>query len=367
MRPLGASLGAGIQRVWEGGAPRPLALGLSAMAWGYGRALRFRDALYSAGLLRSRRLACPVIAIGNLTLGGTGKTPAVELAARTLQESGVEPGIVSRGYGRSTAGVRVAADRGGILCDPRSAGDEPFLLARRVPGVPVVVGENRFEAGKLCVERFGVRALVLDDAFQHRTLHKDLEVVLINGRAPWGNGRLFPRGPLREPLTALSRAHLVIVTRPPDFGVAVDEIFATIRRHNAGAPLVLADVEPVECWEAQSARLLSPEALAGRRLLAFAGIAYPEGFSGTLAGLGATVTGFRKFADHHWYEQRDLDLLAEHARRSGAEGLVTTEKDWVRLLALPLPSIPLWVLGVRLILTRGREQWYSAIKDAIGR
>lgn len=367
MRSQNLSLAAGIKRVWAEGAPRPLALGLSAIALGYGGALRLRDALYAAGLLKSSRLACPVIAIGNLTLGGTGKTPAVELAVRTLQEIGVAPGIVSRGYGRSTTGVKVAADRDGIRSDPRSVGDEPFLLARRMPGVPVVVGENRFEAGTLCVERFGVGALVLDDAFQHRTLHKDLEVVLINGCAPWGNGRLFPRGQLREPLTALARANLVIVTRPPDSGGAVDEIFATIRRHNSGSPLVLADLKPVECWEARSARALSPDALRGRRLLAFAGIAYPEGFSETLTRLGAAVTGFRTLADHHWYEERDLVTLAEHARQSGAEGLVTTEKDWVRLSALSLPQLPLWVLGVRLVLTRGREQWHSAIKSAIGR
>jgi tetraacyldisaccharide 4'-kinase len=349
-----------MRRVWEHGAPKPLALGLSAAAWGYGGLLQLRDALYAAGLLKSRHLPCPVISIGNLTLGGTGKTPAVEMAVKTLQEAGITPGVISRGYGRLTAGVQVVSDRSGICSGPRSVGDEPFLLARRLPGVPIVVGENRFEAGTLCVERFAVGALVLDDAFQHRTLHKDLEVVLINGRSPWGNGRLFPRGLLREPLAALARAHLVVVTRPPGPGT-VSEVMRTIRRYNVTSPLVFADLEPVECWEARSARAFNLDALTHRRLLAFAGIAYPEGFRETLAGIGVAVTGLERFPDHHWYGERDLLALAERARQSGAEGLVTTEKDWVRLSPLPAPPVPLWVLGVRLVLTEGREDWSSAL------
>ncbi len=356
----------GIRRVWEEGAPQTLAAGLSALGLGYRGLLGFRDALYAAGLLRSRALPCPVIGIGNLTLGGTGKTPAVELAVRTLREAGAEPGVVSRGYGRLTAGVQVVSDRTGIRLDARRAGDEPLLLARRLPGVPVVVGGNRFEAGKLCVERFGVSALVLDDAFQHRTLRKDLEVLLVNGLSPWGNGRLFPRGPLREPFEAMGRAHLLVVTRPPDAD-CVSEISRMFRLHNPEGALVLADYEPVECWQAQCNTSHAPDELKGRRLLAFAGIAYPEGFRETLARIGVTVAGFEKFPDHYWYEEDDLVSLVERARAGGAEGLVTTEKDWVRLSCLTLPPTPLWVLGIRMTVTDGLDRWRSAVGGVAAR
>lgn len=349
-----------MSRSWEHTAPLPFRLGLGALAVGYRGGLGFRELLYGAGVLKSRRLPCPVIAIGNLTLGGTGKTPAVELAVRTLREAGIEPAIVSRGYGRASSGVQVVSDRQGLRLDPRSSGDEPFLLAQRFPGVPVVVGENRFEAGRLCLERFRVQALVLDDAFQHRTLEKDLEVVLLNGRAPWGNGRLFPLGALREPLGALRRAHLVVVSRAPGAD-AFEKILAVVRRHNQVSPVVRGEYEPVECWEVRASGSAGPEVLRGRRLLAFAGIAHPQDFRRTLEQVGVRVTHFAEFPDHHWYSEEEVIHLAGQAGRSGAEGLVTTEKDWVRLSTLPSPSVPLWVLRIRLVLADGLDRWRSLL------
>ncbi len=345
--------------------PPAVALGLSAVTAGYRGLLEVRERLYSWGVLRSRRLPCPVISIGNLTLGGSGKTPAAELAVRTLRELGVLPAVVSRGYGRRSAGVQVVADRRGLRADPQSAGDEPFLLARRLPGVPVVVGENRYEAGRHCLESFGVEALVLDDGFQHRTLEKDLEIVLVPGRSPWGNGRLFPRGPLREPVSALGRAHLVVVVGGDADGCALVE--ETVRRHNPRAPIVAADYEPLECWQVRETTPWAPDTLQGRRLLAFAGIARPEGFRQTLERLGVSLTGLVEFPDHHWYEPEDLAAIARRAEGAGAEGLVTTEKDYVRLSALALRTIPIWILSVRLELSRGHAQWREAFQGVLRR
>ncbi|MBI4589028.1 MAG: tetraacyldisaccharide 4'-kinase [Candidatus Rokubacteria bacterium] len=345
--------------------PPALAVGLSAVTAGYRGLLEVRERLYGWGVLKSRRLPCPVISIGNLTLGGTGKTPAVELAVLTLRGAGVLPGVVSRGYGRHSAGVQVVADRRGLRADPQWAGDEPFLLARRLPGVPVVVGENRYEAGRRCLESFGVQALVLDDAFQHRTLEKDLEVVLVAGQSPWGNGHLFPRGPLREPLSSLARSHLVVVTNGTGDGVAL--VGETLRRHNPLAPIVAAEYQPVECWQVRDPNPCAPDALRGRRLLAFAGIARPEGFRQTVERLGVCLTGLVTFPDHHWYSAEDLTAVIRKAEGTGAEGLVTTEKDYVRLSALALRSLPIWILSVRLAITEGHAQWREAFDRVLPR
>jgi tetraacyldisaccharide 4'-kinase len=354
-----------VRRLWERGLPPPAAAGLSALTAGYRGLLEVRERLYGWGVLRSRALPCPVISIGNLTLGGSGKTPAAELAVRTLQELGVRPGVVSRGYGRRSRGVLVVADGKGLRAEPARAGDEPFLLARRLPGVPVVVGENRYEAGRRCLEEFRVQALVLDDAFQHRTLAKDLEVVLVPGADPWGNGRLFPQGPLREPLPALGRAHLVMLVG----GSAGERAGAaeTVRRHNPGAPIVAAEYAPQECFLVREPRPLSPSTLAGRRLLAFAGIARPRNFGATAERLGVDVAGLEAFGDHHWYSDEDVARLARRAVAAGAQGLLTTEKDYVRLSAVALETLPLWVLAVRLEITEGVEEWRRALGGALRR
>lgn len=352
------------EEAWGGKMQPTLAISLSALTLGYRGALALRQTLYTRGFLKSRRLPCPVISVGNLTLGGTGKTPAVELAVRTLMDVGILPGVVSRGYGRRTRGILVVADRHGTRVDPFAAGDEPFLLARRLPGIPIVVGENRYEAGRLCLESFDVQALVLDDAFQHRSLEKDLEIVLISGSAPWGNGHLFPRGPLREPVSALTRAHLVVITEPPD-EASVRAIANTVRAQHPKGGIVTARYEPVEYWEVQGGAVSGLGGLRGLRVYAFAGIARPGNFARTLAKLGLSVAGFTEFPDHHWYDSSELEALASHARACGAQALVTTEKDAVRCLGLTLSSCPLLALAVRLSLADGRDAWERAFQSLL--
>ena len=226
-----------LRRYWEDPDTPVVTAGLSALSLGYRGALRVRDLAYRFGILRTGRLPCAVVSVGNLTLGGSGKTPTVELVVRTLPELGAVPAVVSRGYGRVTRGVHVVADREGVRADARTAGDEPLLLAERLPGVAVVVGENRYEAGRVAVERLGATALVLDDGFQHRTLAKDLEILVVQGRAPWGNARVFPRGMLREPLAGLARAHAIVVTNPagPAAGGGGDRDGAALQPDRGGA------------------------------------------------------------------------------------------------------------------------------------
>ena len=220
---------------------------------------------------------------------------------RTLAEMGAVPAVVSRGYGRRSQGVRVVADREGLRSTPRESGDEPYLLARRLPGTAVVVGESRYEAARLAVEGCRATAVVIDDGFQHRTLAKDVEIVVVNGGNPWGNGRLFPRGSLREPPAALRKAHLVVVTNPPG-PAAVRDIERVLRRHNRRAPLVTAAYRVADVWEVSEGVRAASADLAGRRVVALAGLASPRGFAETVRGLGAEVASLAEFPDHHWYE-----------------------------------------------------------------
>ncbi|HXU90322.1 MAG TPA: tetraacyldisaccharide 4'-kinase [Methylomirabilota bacterium] len=386
---------------WQDGFGPTASRVLSVAAGGYRGLLGTRDWLYTLGVLKSHRLGCPVVSIGNLTVGGTGKTPAVELAVRTLieldhrpavvsrgygrrthgiqivadaasirldaEEGGDEPfllarrlpGVLSRGYGRRSSGVQIVADAASIRLDAEEAGDEPFLLARRLPGVPVVVGPNRYEAGRVARARFGVTAIVLDDGFQHRTLAKDVEIVMARARAPWGNGRLLPGGPLREPLSALGRAALIVVTGA-DGPHDVAEVAEAARRHAPGTPVLAARHVPTECWEVGSMKEQPLTSLLGKRLFGFAGIGSPDGFRRTLAETGVIETGFARFADHHWYTREDLRDLDAAAAARGADGLVTTEKDWVRLRRLPVTRRPIYALGVRLVLLSGEAAWRSA-------
>jgi tetraacyldisaccharide 4'-kinase len=258
----------------------------------------------------------------------------------------------------------VVADRDGIRTDVRTAGDEPLLLAERLPGVPVVVGESRYEAARVAVERCGATAIVLDDAFQHRTLAKDLEVVVVQGRAPWGNARVFPRGMLREPLSALARAHAVVLTNPTG-AETVDAVSRTVRRFNSGAALVTARYQLQDAVEAQSGRRVPVADLAGRRLMAFAGLGSPQGFADTLDAAGVRRVGFAEFPDHHWFTSIDLEELAREARAASAQGLVTTEKDWVRVRDLPRPALPLWVLPMRLVIDSGLEAWQRLLAGTL--
>jgi tetraacyldisaccharide 4'-kinase len=355
-----------VTRAWQGGVGPAASRALDVAARGYRGLLDTRDWLYARGVLRCRALDVPVVSVGNLTVGGTGKTPAVELVVRTLLELGHRPAVLSRGYGRRGRGIRVVADSSSMRLDADEGGDEPVLLARRLPGVPVIVGAHRYAAGREAVERFGVSAIVLDDGFQHRTLVKNVEIVMARARAPWGNGRLLPGGPLREPLTALARADLIVVTGARAAN-DVAEVTATTRRHAPDVPVLAARHVPTECWEAPSMRVLGAEALRGLKLFAFAGIGAPDSFRETLGDAGAVEAGFARFADHHRYTADELAMLERRAHAASAVGLVTTEKDWMRVRALPSPTMPLYVLGVRLVLLAGEAEWRAALARACAR
>jgi len=342
---------------WDEGFGGAVGFTLGAVSAAYRGLLGTRGWLYGQGVLRARTVSCPVVSIGNVTVGGTAKTPAVELAVRTLADLGHRPAIVSRGYGRQSRGVQVVADFASIRLEPEGAGDEPFLLARRLPGVPVVVGADRWRAARVAVDACGATAIVLDDGHQQRTLAASLEIVMARAHRPWGNGRLLPAGPLREPLSALGRADLLVAVGTGE--ASAEDVAAAAARHAPGVPIVTATLEPVACWEARRMEPVPLERLAALRVVPFAGIASPAAFAATLRGLG-TSDDVITFPDHHWYSADDLRAL--EARAATADGLVTTEKDWVRLRGRLGGGPPLYVVSVALRLVTGVAEWRDAFE-----
>jgi tetraacyldisaccharide 4'-kinase len=300
--------------------------------------LHARDKLYTAGILSTMRLNHPVISIGNLTLGGTGKTPLVIALAEGLKSRGRRPVILSRGYGRQNRDIVIAASNW------QQAGDEPCLMAQRLHDVPVVVGADRYESGLLAERQQLGNIFILDDGFQHRRLHRDFDIVTVDP-AEWNAGEaLLPTGRWREPKSAISRAHAACVQQ-----IAGTEIPSLL------IPTFVVQTQ-IDGLFRNSARVAT-EDLKDRRVVAFAGIAKPERFFDTLRSMGIKPIRTFAFGDHHVYSQRDI----EHLR---GDVLVTTEKDAVRLAGPRFPdfvhlrisaNIPNFEQLLSLILERLRD------------
>ncbi|MDA8125525.1 MAG: tetraacyldisaccharide 4'-kinase [Deltaproteobacteria bacterium] len=338
-----------IQRLWKeeqpGGRDRILRSILHLLSLPYGIAMAARNRLYDGGILRQERLPCRVISVGNLTVGGTGKTPMVIFLANLLKTRGRRPAVLSRGYGGSAQGpVNVVSDGNRICMNWREAGDEPALIARAIEGVPVLTGPARALTGRTALERFGADCLILDDGFQHRALHRDLDIVLIDAARPFGNGYILPRGPLRESPQELRRAHLIVRT-----GSAEGSVDASLLP-DLPLPSFRGTHQPVALVEADTGRVRPLADLQGRKVCAFAGIGRPESFRKSLTELGADIKAFRAYPDHHPYASADLDLLRQLAGETGADRIVTTEKDGVRLADFPdfLPHVLLLRIGMEI-------------------
>jgi tetraacyldisaccharide 4'-kinase len=346
----------------EGGAWRNLLLfPLVFISWIYGAAIWARQMLYRRGLFKTRQLPCRVLSVGNITLGGTGKTPLVIALAKELLKRGITVGILSRGYkGTKEKQGGVVSDGKRILLTPAEAGDEPFMLARKLAGVPVVVGKKRYAMGICAHERFGMDCLILDDGFQHLGVKRDVDIVLIDARRGFGNGLLFPRGPLREPLRALGRASMLVLTKtgPPHTQAALEGI---LRSHASATHLCHSRYKPAFLLEAASYKQAPPQSVCGKRVFAFAGIADPEYFVYLLKELGANVVKEIHFPDHYDYELADLTMLRDQGKK--VDLIITTEKDFVKLQRLPLNDIPLYILGIEQEIVEA--QFYREVISAI--
>lgn len=317
----------------------PLAQAVLALpALLYRGAIRLRNGLYDRGLLPSTRLAWPVVSIGNLTVGGSGKTPVTSSLAGALLARGFAVGIVSRGYGRAGRDPVLVSSGERLLAGPDAAGDEPVLLALAHPRAVVAVAADRRAAFGLLPDRPVPRVVLLDDAFQHRAVARDLDLLLVDGEAPFGNGRILPFGPLREPISGMRRADALVVTRGD--GAIPPALRAALERHHPNAPIFHARIVPSRLVRTDGPPL-PLEALRGGAVFALSGIARPDRFEADLGRLGARLVGVRRFPDHHRFSPMERSAIQRDALASGAGMIVTTEKDLVRLAAaITAPDSP---------------------------
>jgi tetraacyldisaccharide 4'-kinase len=322
-----------------------------------------RNAGFDLGWLPSDRLPCRVLSVGNLTVGGTGKTACVELIVRALVRRGARVAVLSRGYGAPAGEYSLRVDGGRMQVDgrPRVEGrlaDEPQLLAARLPGVPVFVGARRARTGEQACRGAAAQVVVLDDGFQHRQLQRDCDVVLVQARMPFGGWALLPRGPMREPVSALKRAQVLIITKADEALSLVGALRERLRAINPDAVMATAAHAPLDLVEAATGRTHAVAALDGVSVGLLSSIGDPEGFESTVRSLHATVAWHQAFPDHHRYAAADWALVRRRVTTAKVQAVVTTEKDWVRLKALALSSAlpaPLWVLRVEMKVLSGGE------------
>jgi tetraacyldisaccharide 4'-kinase len=323
-------------------------LGLGGVAGLYRLGVASRNLAFDRGWKPQNRVGLPVVSVGNLTLGGTGKTPMVEWIARWYRVRGLRVAILSRGYG-----------------DASGMNDEGRVLEENLPDVPHLQGPDRVALARVAVEELESEILVLDDGFQHRRLARDLDVVLLDALDPFGLGRIFPRGLLREPVGSLRRAGVVVLSRADLVDEASRKSIRDEAERRAG-PLrwALARHAPLDLIDAEGRSFPLSEA-GGRKVAAFCGIGNPEGFRRTLGGLDLDVVGFRAFHDHHPYKAEDVADLAGWLRGLGAELALTTQKDSVKLRASGLGPVPLRALRIGLDVMDGSETLERALSDLL--
>ncbi|MBI2804723.1 MAG: tetraacyldisaccharide 4'-kinase [Planctomycetes bacterium] len=313
--------------------------GLRTLSLGYRLGVSLRNLAFERGWRKTFRAPVPVVSVGNLTTGGTGKTPCVEYVARFYRQLGLQVALLSRGYG-SEAGRN----------------DEALVLEENLPDVPHLQGGDRVSLAQTAVEELETEILVLDDGFQHRRLQRDLDIVLIDATCPWGYGYLLPRGLLREPIGSLKRADVAMLTRcdlvRPE---VLREIRVAIARVTPGLPIIESVHRPA-AWRNAAGMESALDDLRDRPIAAFCGIGNPEGFRQTLAGLGINVVAWRTFSDHHAYTRADIEELQSWARQLPADAvLATTQKDLVKIRVDQLGERALWALAIRLEVTSGQD------------
>jgi len=318
----------------------------------YGAITRTRLSLYRRGTFQTTKLERPVISVGNITTGGTGKTPLVEYVARIIAERGKKVCILTRGYGRKDPHLQVIVSDGyGVLASPNEAGDEPYLLATKLAGVSAVISSaDRIAAGQEAIKDFGTDCFVLDDGFQHLRLARDLNIVTIDATNPWGGGRLLPHGRLRESMEGMSRADCVVLTRC-DLVKDVDALREEILRLTGGKPIFESQMRIVRISPLKNGgEPLAPQA----RVAAFCAVGNPSSFFESLRKAGFELGLERSFPDHHIYSQEEIDSVSTEAKKMGAHTLIATAKDAVKLRALTF-SVPCYVAEIEIALENAEE------------
>jgi tetraacyldisaccharide 4'-kinase len=374
-----------------GAGPAVYGAFLQTLSWIFNAVAQTRLWLYRHRIFHDQPLGCLVVVVGNLTVGGTGKTPVVEKFARALRDRGRKVAILSRGYKSKAPPLwkkwwywlthtsepppRIVSDGQRVLLDSLEAGDEPYMLARNLPGVIVLVDKNRVKAGAFAIKKFGCDTLVLDDGFQYLPLKGRLNLLLVDKTNPFGNGHMLPRGILREPIKHLKRASYIFLTKSN--GHRDPELERIIAEHNPGADVIECAHRPqyLQRWHGRPTHgpdtggtPVPPEAareplayLKGKRVFAFSGIATPESFEKFLRDLGALLVGRERFLDHYRFEDEDIAELFAMAQRERAECVVTTEKDAVRINEHLVCPLPFFYLRLEIDILRGAADFDEAV------
>jgi tetraacyldisaccharide 4'-kinase len=341
----------------------------------YGVGVALRLFLFRERYIHDHHLGVPVISIGNLTVGGTGKTPVVELLAKALRDRGRKVAILSRGYKskrqRKVSLLRRVGARLGLMRPPKAlkprvvsdfervritdsyvAGDEPLMLAMNCPGVPVIVDRDRVNGGAYAIKELGADVLLLDDGLQYLRLKHRHDVVLVDRTAPWGTGFMLPRGTLREPPKNLKRASFIFLTKSDGDS---EEMIAELRKYNKVADIIECRHRPVHLQNIHTGEIIPLSELRGKYVGAVSGIAVPQSFENLLRKLEAKVDVYQRFTDHHRFKEREIHQFVERCVRRDTHFILTTEKDFVRLPPMPVPDIPFCFLRVEIEILRGKE------------
>ena len=339
---------------------------LTLLAYVYIAGLKLFLLPYKFGIRKQFRLPCPVVSIGNLTVGGTGKTPMTLRLCELLTARGLKVVVLNRGYkGDNEYGVAIVSDGKRILLTPEQAGDEATMLAGMLKGIPVIVGKDRRVSGTLAVKEFQPDLILLDDGMQFYQLHRDFEITLLLSEMPFDNGWPFPRGKMREPMTHLRRSSAVVLTQTDR--VTPDSIAALKLRVNKlapGKPIFEATFKPTELVPLAGNDQKELEWLRGRKIGAFCALGNPEGFQGQLTELGAEVVHWHAFPDHHNLTMGELQQFLEQAASVGAEAVIVTDKDGVKLPPVMRP-LPIYTLRARMILN-DEEGFVNLMLKAVG-
>jgi tetraacyldisaccharide 4'-kinase len=346
---------------------------LYALSFIYERLVQLRLFLYRHRILREHTLGCLVISIGNLTVGGTGKTPIVEKFARALRAGGRRVAILSRGYKsiprpsprkglfakKEPLPPRVVSDGKSLLLDSRTAGDEPYMLANNLKDVVVLVDKDRVKSGLFAIKELKADTLLLDDGLQYLHLKHRLDIVLIDRQAPFGNEYLLPRGTLREPPRNLRRASYIFITKST--GEPNDELIERIRRYNRTAEIIECAHQPLHLQNVLTGEQIPLERLRDTYVGSICGIAAPESFEDGLRKLGARLELSKRYTDHHRYTEAELQSFITRCVRRDIEMIVTTEKDAVRFPRLTKTDVPIYFLRVEIEILSGHESWEHCV------
>lgn len=332
---------------------------------------KLRLFLFRRNLKTVHYLGTFVISVGNITAGGTGKTPVVELLAKTLAARGRRCAILTRGYksepldepqiwydksGRAVRRLpKIASDGKTCFLSPLYAGDEPFMLARNLDGVSVLVDKDRVKSGIFAIEQLGSNTLILDDGMQYLKLKHELDIVLVDCGFPFGTGALLPRGTMREPRSALARASYIILTKSG--GKPQDELIRTIRRYNRLADIIVTNHAPAYLENIFTGDRKPLEYLRGKYVACLSGIARPESFEKLVEAQGADIVIRRRYPDHHWFDQDELEAFVDRCADRALDLICTTEKDAVRFLKPGEMDVPVYFLRIQIEIVQGQEYW----------